>query len=340
MPTELDNKLSPEFRAFLAAEAQALGQGNRRFVARNFLLDEGIGSLRAHIYAEYVDGTPPYTNDAWRLNHRGYLDDHVFVPREKNASDGLAHQAANPASVAETFRDPTAFERFGQANAKLPLIRVVEARHIASRGGISEVELEKLISAVVGGAGQNSDEWKQLAAVLSRWQDMLKARPVYAGFHEYFADFLGATPADDKPGWADELRDLLGLYHLVAGTRVVVFRYLVEEIPKPKGRPDLRPLTAPTVLDQDHSEAFCPSPQNARCGHAVDLRGRGRDKPAEEILHPWIRLQPRHLFRVGTITRPVPATLDDARGTHLLAVRDLANRPDYAAQTDADLFGT
>ena len=140
--------------------------------------------------------------------------------------------------------------------------------------GISETELERLASAVCKGAGKDSANWKQLEAVLSRWQERLQARPVYAGFHEHFANFLGATPAQDKPGWADELKDLLDFYHLVAGTRIVVFRYRVQDIPKVKGAPNDRSLTAPTVLDQDYSEAFCPSPGNADCGHAVDLQAR------------------------------------------------------------------
>jgi len=339
MPTELAKRLSPQFGVFLAVEAQNRAQGNRRFVARNFLLDEGVGPERAQTYSEFVDGTPAASYDSWRLNHRSYLDEQVFIPRERGAKDGLAHQVANPASVAETFRYPTTFDRFGRANANLSLLRIEQARHIAGLASLSEAELERLALAVCNGVGQDSPEWKQLAAVLSRWQQPLQARPVYAGFLEYFTDFLGAAPVRDNPDWADELRDLLGLYHLVAGTRIVVFRYFVQEIPKPKGRPDLHPLTAPTVLDQDHSEAFCPSPGNANCGHAVDLQGRGRDTPAGEILHPWIRFEPRHLFRVGTIRRPVPPTLDDARGTHLLAVRDLANRPDYASLTDADLIG-
>ncbi len=249
-------------------------------MARNFLLDEGVSRERAQTYAEFVDGVLPPSNDSWRLNHRSHLDEQVFVPRETGARDGLAHQAADPASVAETFRYPTAFDRFGRANANLPLLRVEKTSHIAALAGVSEPELERLASVVCSGAGQDSAEWKQLDAALLRWQQQLQARPVYAGFLEYFTEFLGATPARDKPGWADELRDLLGLYHLVAGTRIVVFRYPVQDIPKAKGTPNLRPLSAPTVLDQDHSEAFCPSPSNADCGHAVDLQGRGRATPS------------------------------------------------------------
>ncbi len=340
MPTELDNKLSPQFRAFLVGEAQDQTQGNRRFVPRNFLLDESVGRERAQTYSEFVDGSPPYSADAWHLTHGSYLKEQVFVPREAGALHGLAHQATNPASVPETFRHSAAFDRFGRANANLPLLRVEKVSRIAKLAGIPESELERLALAVRGGTGAGSDDWKQLKAALDSWQKLSDARPVYAGFLEYFADFLRAPPAQDHADWADELRDLLGLYHLGSGTRIVVFRYFVREIPKPKGLPDLHPLTAPTVLDQNHCEAFCPSPANANCGHTVDLKGRGRETPAGEILHPWIHLEPSHVFRVGVIRRPLPSTLDDARGTHLLAVRDLAKRPDYAAATDADLLGS
>ena len=81
----------------------------------------------------------------------------------------------------------------------------------------------------------------------------------------------------------------------------------------------------------DYSEAFCPSPGNADCGHAVDLQARLNARPAREILHPWIRFGPGHVFRVGTIRRPLPANLNDARGAPLLTVRDLAKRTDYAS---------
>ena len=339
MPTELANHLSPQFMAFLAAEAQNQAEGNRRFVARNFLLDEGVGLGRAHSYGEFVGGSDPPSYDSWRLNHGSYLAEQVFVPREPAARDGLSHQASNPESVAETFRQATAFSRFGQAHGGLALLRVEQARHVAKFANISEGELSRLATAVLRGAASDSTEWEQLDALLSLWQRVSDARPVYAGFLEYFADCFGSTPGKDRPDWADELRDLLGLYHMGAGTSIIVFRYQVQDIPKPRGRPDQRALAAPSVLDGDHSEAFCPSPANLNCGHAVDLRARGHSKPAGEVLHPWIRFEPRHVFRLGTIRAPLPTSIDDARGFHLLAVRELAARADYASVTDADLLG-
>ncbi|MCB1128585.1 MAG: hypothetical protein KDM81_18965, partial [Verrucomicrobiae bacterium] len=302
----MQNRLPLTFREFLANEARDGAQRNRRFVPRNFLLDEGVGPERAQVYADFVNGISPLSNRSWHVSHQEYLAERVFVPRASGATDGLAQQAANPETVPDTFRDPNAFTRFGQANANLPLLRVEQTLHVARQAGITESELERLALSIVGGASEDSLEWQQLEAVLSRWQESLQARPVYAGFMEYFADLFAGTAAEDRPEWADELRDLLGLYHLAKGTGIVVFRYLVRDIPKTRGRSGLRPLVAPTVLDQTHSEAFCPSPGNTNCGHAVDLQGRLKAPPAEEILHPWIRFEPRHVFRVGQITRPVP----------------------------------
>jgi hypothetical protein len=68
------------------------------------------------------------------------------------------------------------------------------------------------------------------------------------------------------------------------------------------------------------------------------LAARGLE-PAGEVLHPWIPFTSKHVFREGTIDEPLPAILDEARGTHLLAIRDLSGVMDYGSDTDADLLG-
>jgi hypothetical protein len=49
-------------------------------------------------------------------------------------------------------------------------------------------------------------------------------------------------------------------------------------------------------------------------------------------------LEAKHLFRVGTVTTPVPSYLGPARRDHLLWLRLLSDRENYAATTDSDLF--
>ncbi|MCP5518310.1 MAG: hypothetical protein H7A45_13735 [Verrucomicrobiales bacterium] len=92
----MQNRLPLMFREFLANEARDGAQGNRRFVPRNFLLDEGVGPERAQVYADFVNGVSPLSNASWQASHQEYLAEHVFVPRAAGATDGLAQQAANP----------------------------------------------------------------------------------------------------------------------------------------------------------------------------------------------------------------------------------------------------
>lgn len=106
MPTGFVNQLSPRFVSFLAAEGRDAAQANRRFIARNFLLDEGVPAARGGSYARFADKPGPHSADQWHADHEFYLNDRVRVPRTPGARDGLAHAAATPGSVPETFRHP------------------------------------------------------------------------------------------------------------------------------------------------------------------------------------------------------------------------------------------
>jgi hypothetical protein len=70
----------------------------------------------------------------------------------------------------------------------------------------------------------------------------------------------------------------------------------------------------------------------------VNLEANAADQPAREVLHLFMPLEPKHLFRVGTVTTPVPDYLGPTRRDHLLWLRLLSDRDDYAAATDSDLF--
>jgi len=160
------------------------------------------------------------------------------------------------------------------------------------------------------------------------------------------ADLFDPDPAQDQAGWADTLRDRLGLAHYCPDRRgvpeidVAVFRYQVKMLPRIRktGGGLRRPVVTPTVLDGTFSEAFCPSPRGSTTGHVVNL-----DPQAgilrREALHPRFKLQVPHLWRLGTIQRKVDRTrLGEARALHLLRVRDETGRDDYAEGTDGDLF--
>jgi hypothetical protein len=163
-------------------------------------------------------------------------------------------------------------------------------------------------------------------------------------FLEDVEGLFGATPQDDPPGWADDLRDSLGLFHYDPGGRngaldILVFRFPVAAVPKLKGLGrDRKPLVPPTVLDNRPSSAFFPAPRASLTGHVIDLSGRSQSL-RREVLHPSVAFEAKHLFRIGTVVRPVdPATLPVARGLHISMVRQASGRSDYAAGTDGDLL--
>ena len=338
MSQKLTSALPGNFVDLLRLEAGNAASGNRRFVSRNFLMDEGVVSERATSYAGIIGDEHPGDFSSWGTAHLEYLTERVFVPRAPDATDGMSHHASRPDSLPETFRYPAAFARFGSAHASLPLLRVERAATIAQRAGVAEAVIADLAREVSAGAASNSPETKRLNALLELWQNQSQSRPVFAGFFEYFKDWFGNDPTADRPQWTNHLRDAFGLYHLPAGTAVIVFRYTVAEIRRWHGMADTRPIVPPTVLDSLQSEAFCPAPVKRPTGHTIDLAARGLE-PAGEVLHPWIPFSSKHVFRVGTIDKPLPNSLEDARGTHLLAIRDLSGVMDYASDTDADLLG-
>jgi hypothetical protein len=314
--------------------------GENAFVARNFLLDEGILSHRVDSYAESGGMRDHGTVEDWQGVHWTYLTERVF---RQPAGDGLPRSLdpEDEISCPETFRflDPEA--PFLPTDSRVHLIRVESLEFVSRRGNVDPGELRRIAEAALG--LRDSDAVRRLNDILQDWERVIDARPVFAGFWDEAVDLFGETPADDPPGWADALRDSLGLLHYDPGTRggaieILVFRYPVAAVPRLKGlERDRRPLVPPTVLDNTSSPAFLPAPRGSLTGHVIDLSAQAGSL-RREVLHPGVPFEAKHLWRVGTITRPVdPANLSVARGLHLWMVREASGRMDYAMGTDGDL---
>ncbi|MFY9821583.1 MAG: hypothetical protein WAM82_09375 [Thermoanaerobaculia bacterium] len=198
---------------------------------------------------------------------------------------------------------------------------------------MTESDLVARATEVLASGDRGSAAWQDLAAYLGFWSSRLDLRPTYATFWEDQRDLF----EKHRPDWADALRDRLGLLHLNPGLRgeipILVFRYPVREVPKHVQVRDGRPLAAPTVLDGELCEAFCPAPKGEIFGRVVDLSAPFNE-PSREVVHPFFPYRVEHLFRVGTVRRAVPTSLREARKTHLLAVQTLCSRADYAMGTD------
>jgi hypothetical protein len=314
-------------------------RGEHAFEARNFLLDEGIVPDRVDSYADAGAMRGHASVEDWQGAHWTYLAERVF---RQPSGDGLprALDPSDEISCPETFRfiDPAA--PFLPTDSRSHLIRVERLRFVADSAGIGSAELRRVAEAALQHAPESI---RDLNDILGAWARVIEARPVFAAFWDDVLDLFGDIPADDPPGWEDALRDSLGLLHYDPGARrneieVLVFKYPVSVVPKLKGlERDRRPLVPPTVLDNRLSPAFLPAPRGSLSGHVIDLSAQAKSL-RREVLHPGVPFEAKHLWRVGTIRRPVDsASLSLARGLHLLMVRDASGRRDYALGTDGDL---
>lgn len=310
--------------------------------ARNFLLDEGVSSHRADSYVGQVAPQVHSQND-WPGAHATYLATEVFLARPPNQPP----RTVNPRRTSicpQTFRELASFEVFGRADRRLQLLRLIDANPIARILGRSVDDLVTAASTVIEArAASTSPDPASLSlfeAALSSWNRQCDLRPCFASFYLDHDDLFGQSPSEDQPGWADEMRDRLGLSHLDPSSgstqALLVFRYSVSDVPKHKGLDkSSRPLATPTVLDGSLNPAFCPAPHRAPSGHTVHLQA-GRDQPCREVVHPYLDFEAEHLFRVGKLTRSVPNELLPARAVHISALRRTYQRDDYARHTDPE----
>ena len=314
---------------------------NTRFIPRNFLSDERIDSSRAGQYALALPPGRPGSFDDWNAAHNFYLAGRVFLPPPAS-HDYHAVPADNPRACPETFRSRLALTAFEATDLDTDFIRMVAVSDIAWRSGRREEEIFALGEQVIRDPVRPTTAGDVLAIILEEafLGPMCDHRPVFAAFYEDFLDDV-RDPVDTT--WPNKLRDRLGLFHINQWLRplprhVFLFRYTVRELPRLQGDLERRPIAVPGVLDHRLSEAFCPAPQELDRGQCVNLEANSQSQPAREVLHLFMPLEPKHLFRVGTVTSPVPDYLGPARRDHLIWLRLLSGRENFAAQTDADLF--
>lgn len=313
------------------------------YVARNFLLEEGAVEARIDSYHELGGAVPHPSLKEWQSRHEAYLTARVFC---EPAGDRLPTllDPADEISCPETFRFLDHASPFLATEPRIHLIRVETVSFVARRSGYSVDEVRAAAEDALGSGSREAR--RRLNDVLESWTQKIQMRPMYSAFLADVVDLFGNTPSNDPDGWADKLRDRLGLTHHDPKGRsgpidILLFRYPVSAVPKLKVLAQSnrnRPLLPPTVLDGRHSPAFFPAPRGSLTGHAVDLAAE-TSTLFREVVHPTVAFQAKHLWRLGTIRREVRwDSLPLARGLHLLLIRKASGRADYAVETDQDLL--
>lgn len=320
------------FNRFLQNES--IEPGNCRFIARNFLLDEGLSVDRVTSYKELAATDHVRTREQWKDGHEHYLTARIMLPRPAVYGVPRSIDPARLINCPETFGTGAAFNTFGTTDPAYDLIRVVDAERMARFAP----RPERFIGLVEEYLTSKTEETRQeISAAISPWLERRDLRPVFAAFWYGVGDLLEGGPAD----WADQLRDRMGLirFYPEGGRKkpVLIFRYPVRLVPKiTNARADCRALAVPTVLDGEWSEAFCPVPTGQAVGFAVNLAA-GLDDRVHEVVHPYVHFDVEHLYGIGYIGKRAPDDLSEARQAHLIWLQCVSGRPDYAKMTDGDL---
>jgi hypothetical protein len=309
--------------SFLKEQSQDTGLGDERFVPRNFRLDEIIPRTRAESYAEAVLPAAGFRD--WQRRHAQFVEDHLVCT---GSPDGppTAIEPGDRSRCPETFGVDMLAVTAAPIHTDLSLLRLVSLNRIAKALGLEEDSVR---------TGLEDDRLR--AGLIDRWVAKLPVEPVFATLWQDVRDLV---PADGRPppGWADDLRDRLGLSFYDPGLRgpiqVMALRYPVSLVPT-AGSATSRPLAMPTELDGLFFPPFCPAPSATGIGRVVNL-GPEPTVLGPELLHPTARWRGEHGAAVGVINRPVPP-LDAARGRHLRLIRAASKRLDYGVDTDGDL---
>jgi len=330
-------KIDSDFQTFLCRLCDYSAWENT-VVARNFLLDEGFLLPRFESYRDIGGLEDHGSYEDWKNIHEQYLVERIF--RQGNGIDHLRHiDIADEDACPETFRLYDPKSPYIGCDEKTKLIRVVPVERIAKCSGIPIWQIVSVAQRMIGAAHQDAADVNWMNAIMAEWISLSDARPVFAGLFDDFESLFGDEPSVDQSDWPDRLRDRLGLYHLDPALRrdhsidIVVFQYLVREIPNVTGQRLLRLLVTPTVLDAQHSLAFCPVPREAQTGHTVDL-SMNTPPVCRELLHPPFQFEARHVWRVGAIHATIPNDLRQAREWYLECIRESTGRKDYAIGTD------
>lgn len=331
-----DNVSVQDLLQQLAADV-ALDQ--RRFMARNCLLDADEGRVDPDRYSDYHHDTTlaaAQCFNSWYSAHKEYVYRTVGVGQVVRTPkwDPLAESEC-PATF---LSDPD----------DAPLVHLPDDTwliHVESlttmEWWIKEVTVnseEAVNQAIARTKGSSvSPEPDMLQAFIGAW---LEGRPKAPVFAAVLDDELQEGLERNAKRRGEYIRNRFGLCGLAKGTRLLVFRYQVGEIPRSRHWSQ-RSLAAPTFLDVADGLAFVPTPRSAGTepGRAMDLRGGDAPiTPVQEVVHPLFPLRAEHVWAVETIESAPPPDLTDARRSHIYYVRELFKEPMYADATDNDLF--
>ena len=284
-------------------------------VADNCRFDERAGAERWHRFdsflSELTEGRGTIDWMDWAEANQLHLERYCSVPS---------------LSVPDAFLEINQSAWLDSVSDNQSLVRIEAlARPLQS----SDLDLGGLTDLLQRADDGDGDAAPAVRTFFDAWNQRRDARPAFAAFYDEVQE------ESDDADWPHALRDRLGLRHYGGGAElpVALMRYSLADVLLAQASRQLSAACAlPTVLDGGMHEFFFPVPREHPYGATMHLLPELADTLTAEILHCRIDYQRKHLFRLGTITRPHQATdysLRRARDLHLLALQLECAREDF-----------
>ncbi|MDI9335733.1 MAG: hypothetical protein QM520_01690 [Gammaproteobacteria bacterium] len=186
-------------------------------------------------------------------------------------------------------------------------------------------------------ATHDIDSQASVKQLFDDWNKNRDNRPCYAGFLD---EVKAETEAAD---WPNQLRDRMGLGgydpDTSEGIPVALMVYDLADVLTSQRRLDWPAAMAlPTALDGGMHQFFFPVPKAHPYGATLHLGPGQAETLTAEILHARFDYQPKHLLKLGTISRrhiypedqaTSASALRSARDVHLLSLRIASSRDDF-----------
>lgn len=297
----------------LPAEAKA--------ILENVVMEERVGQNR-HTAFSTAMGAGPWRDVAiFATEHKNrYLRERIDLDQGDAGVPDTFDTALNGGNTWHGIED------------NLALYRVEDVGFALRGSGVDDAEFESAVldrNQAPAGATARAASDAVLTRVCESWNLNRHQRPAFATTEPEIEDLL----ADAGAEWPNALRDHLGLGHLSpTGSRepikVLLMRYTVKEVKDQAVRAGHGGFCIPTVLDGPLNPYFFPTPASAaaapsapqRCGRALNLRPASTQadyRMGLELVHSFVKYQPKHVVRWGLISRPLAVNLMLLRCLHL-----------------------
>ncbi|MFA7239042.1 MAG: hypothetical protein WC091_02945 [Sulfuricellaceae bacterium] len=294
---------NPDLQALLDTLA-ASANDEEAAIADNYRFEERVGAQRQQDYETGLGSPADY--DDWLGCHNG---DHV----------ANLIKAGGSQFVPETFLAVNSTLQLSAIAPGEDLIRLEDLRYPLSK---STAELTSVQLADLLARRDQPEAAATLRTFVDEWN---KARDNWP----MFGAFLGDVQEDAEPDdWPHRLRDRLGLEHYQGSATkripVALMRYPAKLVlDSAKGDERIAAAFAlPTALDGELNRVYFPAPSGHPYGATLNLAEPWQPKLSAEILNLRIDYQPKHLWKIGEIVRPVAyRNLRAQRDQHLALLR-------------------